>query len=219
MIQWVYESAEQVPGVNQVIVATDDQRIAEAVTKFAGNIVITPKTFSNGSERVGFVARDLNADIIVNLQGDEPLISTASVGKAIRAISNEPQLNVVTLGFALKDESDWRNPAIVKVVVDDQMNALYFSRSPIPYMRDAGFCAIPRLYRHIGVYVYRKTFLLEYLSWPESVLEKCEKLEQLRILERGVKIKVIESFNLSPGVDTPEDVPIIEKLLNKERVR
>ena len=216
MIQWVYERAGQIPGVQKIIVATDDSRIADAVTKFSGNVVITPKNISNGSERVGFVAKDLDAEIIVNLQGDEPLISADDVAKAIHTLAADPRLNIVTLGFPIQNEADWKNPAIVKVVVDGQMNAVYFSRAPIPHFRDAHFRAIPRLFRHIGVYVYRKSFLLEYLSWPEGVLEKCEKLEQLRILERGYQIKVVESASLSPGVDTPEDISIIEKLLKKK---
>ena len=216
LIRWVYDNAKQIPGVRQIIVATDDPRIADAVTKFSGNVVITPKDISNGSERVGFVARDLDADIIVNLQGDEPLISADDVAKAIRAITANPRLKVVTLGASLQNEAEWRNPAIVKVVVDAQMNAIYFSRAPIPHFRNSNFRAIPRLFGHIGVYVYRRTFLLDYLDWPETVLEKYEKLEQLRILDRGYKIKVVVAGSFSPGVDRPEDIPIIEKLLKKK---
>jgi len=216
LIQWVYESAKQILGVQQIIVATDDPRIADAVINFSGNVVITPKDISNGSERVGFVAKDLDADIIVNLQGDEPLISADDVANAIHTIATNPQLNVVTLGYSLQNEAEWRNPAIVKVVVDEQMNAIYFSRAPIPHFRDSNFQAIPRLFGHIGVYVYRKSFLLEYLDWPEGVLEKYEKLEQLRILDRGYKIKVVVAGSFSPGVDRPEDIPIIEKMLKKK---
>lgn len=216
MIQWVYERALQIPEVQRVLVATDDNRIVKAVKNFGGEAVLTPPEVSNGSERVGLLAQDIDAGIVVNLQGDEPLISPTAVGNAIRELQNNPLLGVATLGFALQSQEEWMNPAVVKVLVDENMNAIYFSRAPLPYHREAVFSPLPRLFRHIGVYVYRKFFLMDFLQWPEGVLEAREKLEQLRILERGHPIKVVEADMFSPGVDTPEDIPYVEKLM-KER--
>ncbi len=216
MIRWVYERAAQIPGVNRVLVATDDSRILEAVQEFGGEACLTPVEIRNGSERVGFVARALEAEIVVNLQGDEPLISTRAVGEAVRKLLDDPRPVAATLGYPLKTEAEWRNPAVVKVITDSNGNTLYFSRAPIPFHRDEEFSPLPRLYRHIGVYVFRKTFLMEFLSWPEGALEAREKLEQLRILERGYSLKLVEADMLSPGVDTPEDVPAVEKLLEMQ---
>jgi 3-deoxy-manno-octulosonate cytidylyltransferase (CMP-KDO synthetase) len=165
---------------------------------------------------VGLIARDIDADIVVNLQGDEPLVSPTAVGDAIQVLIDEPRRKVSTLGFSLQSEDEWRNPAIVKIIVDQFGDAIYFSRAPLPYHRDDTFKPISLLFRHIGVYVYRKSFLMDFLTWPESVLETKEKLEQLRILERGYKIKVVKADRFSPGVDTPEDVPVVEKMM-KER--
>lgn len=216
MIQWVYERARQIPGISEVLVATDDQRIAQVISAVGGSAIMTPADIPNGSERVGFVVREMEADIVVNLQGDEPLISPHAIATAIRALLENPDLPVATLGYPLRDEQTWRSPSVVKVVVNRFGNALYFSRAPIPFPRDRKFELLPLLYRHIGVYVYRKSFLMTFLSWPEGILEQCEKLEQLRILERGYPIKVVESESLSPGVDTPEDIPVVEKALKEK---
>lgn len=217
MIQWVYERACRIANIDRVIVATDDQRILNAVQAFGGEAFLTPPEVTTGSERVGLLARDIDADVVINLQGDEPLISPTAVGDAIRKLYENPHLNVATLGFPIQTEEEWLNPAVVKVIVDNEGNAIYFSRAPLPYHRDEEFRAnLPLLYRHIGVYVYRKAFLMDFLTWPEGVLESKEKLEQLRILERGYKIKVVAADMFSPGVDTPEDVSGIEKMM-KER--
>ncbi len=216
MIQWVYERARQIPGVTEVLVATDDQRIARVIAAAGGAAIMTPADIPNGSERVGFVVREMEADIVVNLQGDEPLFSSPAIAGAIRALLEDPDLPVATLGYPLRDVRAWQNPAVVKVVVNRLGNALYFSRAAIPFPRDRAFQPLPVLYRHIGVYVYRKSFLMKFLSWPEGILEQCEKLEQLRILERGYPIKVLESDHLSPGVDTPEDIPVVETALKEK---
>ena len=214
MIQRVYERALRIPHADTVLVATDDARIAEAVTAVGGRAVLTDPTIPTGSERVGAAVRDLDVQIVVNLQGDEPLIAPEAVGEAIAVLRADPALSVATLGFPLTAEGDWRNPAVVKVICDATGNALYFSRAPIPYFRDTPFHPVPGLYRHLGVYVYRKSFLMKYLEWPQSRLEFIEQLEQLRILERGHPIRVVESPTLSPGVDTPEDVERVQQLLN-----
>jgi 3-deoxy-manno-octulosonate cytidylyltransferase (CMP-KDO synthetase) len=216
MIQWVYEKALQIPQVERVLVATDDHRILNEVRKFGGEAFLTPPGVTTGSERAGLVAGEIEAEIVVNLQGDEPLISPTAAGNAIQALIDDSRLKVSTLGFPIQSEEEWQNPSIVKIIVDHAMNAIYFSRAPLPYNRDDVFKPMPLLFRHIGVYVYRKSFLMDFLNWPEGLLESKEKLEQLRILERGYKIKVIQADRLSPGVDTPEDVPVVEKIL-KER--
>lgn len=213
MIQRVYERAAQIPGVDRVLVATDDSRILETVQDFGGEACLTPGEIRNGSERVGFVARQLEAEIVVNLQGDEPLISTRAVGAAVQRLLEDSRTVAATLGYPLKTEAEWRNPAVVKVITDANGNTLYFSRAPIPFHRDEEFSPLPFLYRHIGVYVFRKSFLMEFLSWPEGTLEAREKLEQLRILERGYSLKLVEADTLSPGVDTPEDLEVVERML------
>ncbi|RMI20989.1 MAG: 3-deoxy-manno-octulosonate cytidylyltransferase [Calditrichaeota bacterium] len=215
LIQRVYEQACRIPGVDRILIATDDARIAAAVEAFGGEVRLTPKEIATGSERVGFVAREVEAEVVVNLQGDEPLISPPAVAQAIRAVQNDPDLGVATLGCPLTSEREWQNPSVVKVLRDHTGHALYFSRAPIPFHRDMPFEPSPMVLRHIGVYVFRKAFLREYLSWPEGDLERREKLEQLRILERGHPIRVIQTEACSPGVDTPEDVTIVERLIQQ----
>lgn len=216
MIQWVYERAQQIPSVDDVIVATDDQRIADAVTGFGGSAVMTPQDIRNGSERVGYVAKDLDAEIVINLQGDEPLISPEAVGAAIEALRDDRDIHIATLGCAISEEDEWQDPSVVKVLTDEQGNAIYFSRAQIPCFRDEPFTPLPGVMRHIGVYVYRNAFLQQFLSWPEGTLEAKEKLEQLRILEKGHLVRVIETTDVSPGVDVPDDILRIETLI-KER--
>jgi 3-deoxy-manno-octulosonate cytidylyltransferase (CMP-KDO synthetase) len=157
----------------------------------------------------------LDCEIIVNLQGDEPLIDCRAVSQAVDALRLNPQLNVATLGFPLKREKVWKDPNIVKILTDENNDALYFSRQPIPYFRDLPFSPTPGLFQHLGVYIYRKNFLVEFLNWSPSPLEKAEKLEQLRILSKGFKIKIIPTTAPSFGVDTPDDVSRVEEMLKK----
>ena len=216
MIQWVYDRAREILQASSVLIVTDDHRIAEAAEIFHANVMMSPAEISSGTERVGFAAQNMNANIVVNLQGDEPFVPVEAVGRAIDLLHDNPHLNVSTIACSLRSEDEWRNPSIVKVLVDQDMNAIYFSRAMIPSFRDESFHPLPRLLKHIGVYVFRKKFLFQFLNWEESSLEKAEKLEQLRILEHGHKIGVVESEKSSFGVDTPEDVAYIEKLI-KER--
>ncbi len=215
LIQWVYERALQIPGEHPVIVATDHSEVFETVKNFGGEVVMTPADIETGSERVGFVVRNLNADIVVNLQGDEPLVPVTAVAAAMAALKEDGNLPVATVACPLTSESEWRNPAVVKVLLDDHQNAIYFSRSPIPYFRDSGFSPLPNLLRHIGVYVFRTSYLLKFLRWQPGILEQQEKLEQLRIIERGGRIKVIRSTDCSPGVDVPADLTEVERLLKQ----
>ncbi len=213
LIVHVVNRAKMIPLVDEVIVATDDERIMETVQEAGETAVLTPDDIPTGSDRVGWVARDLDAEIVVNLQGDEPLVDTEGVHTAIEILHKNSHLHVATLGFPLTEKKAWEDPNLVKVITDKNQYALYFSRRPIPYFREVDFQPIPCLYQHIGVYIYRKDFLLEYLSWEPSPLERAEKLEQLRILSHGYSIYVVEAKNPSWGVDTPEDIEFVEKML------
>jgi 3-deoxy-manno-octulosonate cytidylyltransferase (CMP-KDO synthetase) len=210
MIQHVYEQASRACLVHDVIVATDDDRIVAAVRKFGGRAVITPVDTPSGSDRIAHVAsRLLDAGIIVNVQGDEPFIPPAMIDEAIRPFHADPLVQVGTLARRIEDIADLQNPAVVKVVLDRNGNALYFSRSSIPYGRDittTELLAHYGVYRHIGLYVYRREFLLHYTTLPQTPLEQAEKLEQLRILENGYTIRVVITTHNSIAVDTPADL-------------
>jgi 3-deoxy-manno-octulosonate cytidylyltransferase (CMP-KDO synthetase) len=215
LIQYVYERVKS-SSVQQVIVATDDERIAAAVKGFGGEAVLTSPSHRSGTERVAEVAADIDADIIVNCQGDEPLIPPVAIDKAIAAFARDPSIMVTTLITPLEKGDDLCNPHLVKVVVDHNGYALYFSRSLIPYPRDvletgdAGQLSsnkeLKGYWQHIGLYAFRRDFLLKLTALPPSPLERREKLEQLRILENGYKIKTVICSTPSIGIDTPEDV-------------
>ncbi len=213
LIIHVWERARKISGVHRVIVATDEERIFRVVQDAGGEVEMTPVDLPSGSDRVGYVAKKVPAEIIVNLQGDEPLIDTQAIEKAVAVISSNPRLNVATLCYPLKKEEIWKDPNVVKVITDENNDALYFSRHPIPYFRDTSFTPLSCLFQHLGVYIYRKKFLLEFLRWNPSPLENTEKLEQLRILSKGHKIRVIPANFPSPGVDTPQDVMQVEEML------
>jgi len=216
LIQWVYQRAAQIPNVKRIIVATDHRRIVAAVSSFGGEAILTPSDLNSGSERVAWVAQSLAEEIIINLQGDEPLISTEAVGRAIQFLKDHPEIPAATLGSPLEDRNAWLDPSVVKVLVDADGRALYFTRNPVPHFREDDFRPLPGLMQHIGIYLFRRRFLLEYATWPPAPLEQVEKLEQLRILHRGYTLQVIESGYGSPGVDTPGDVKKVEKLLRQE---
>jgi 3-deoxy-manno-octulosonate cytidylyltransferase (CMP-KDO synthetase) len=218
MIRYVYEGVRESKLIDEVIVATDDQRIMEAVQSFGGKAVMTSPTHFTGTDRVAEVAKKLKSEIIVNVQGDEPLIKGNIIDKAIRPLLTEDALQLSTLMTRIEEVKDWLNPHIVKVVVDQKNYALYFSRSPIPFPRDLQIRRLEsnpfgtsrplpkRVFKHIGVYVFRRKFLLHFSKMRPSPLEKLEKLEQLRALENGYRIKV-NPVNYEPlSVDTPEDL-------------
>lgn len=228
MIQHVYEGVCQSRLIDEVIVATDDQRILEAVQKFGGKGVITSLEHSTGTERVAEVARKLRSEIVVNVQGDEPLIKGSIIDKAIRPLLTDATLDMSTLMTRIEEVKDWLNPHIVKVVANNKSFALYFSRSPIPFPRDlnvekllssssGGQSLLPkRVFKHIGVYVYRRKFLLEFSKMKPTPLEKLEKLEQLRALENGFRIKVIAVDYEPICVDTPGDLQKVEAILSSQ---
>ncbi len=225
MIQWVHDRTRRSKLVQQVIVATDDERIAAAVRGFGGLVVMTSKDHATGTDRIAEVARTLSCDLIVNVQGDEPLIEPEMIDQAIAPLAADPSIPMGTLSKRITDREEAFDPNVVKVVVDGNGFALYFSRAPIPWDRDAwagkrSFSELPLagpLYKHIGLYVYRRDFLLRYADMPQTPLENAEKLEQLRALERGHRIKVTLTEHESFGVDIPGDLGKILNRLEKTR--
>lgn len=213
LILHVVERAKLIDVSHKIIVATDDRRVAQVAEEAGMESVLTPEKLPTGSDRVGWVAKTLSCDIIVNLQGDEPLIDVESVRDAIHIVQEESGTQVATLGFPLTDESDWRNPNVVKVLTDSRNRALYFSRQPVPFFRDGIFRPLPVLFHHQGIYVFRREILLKFLNWEPSPLENAEKLEQLRWLAQGCSIKVVRVGTPSYGVDTPDDLKRVEGML------
>jgi len=216
LILHVLERAKEIQGVDRVIVATDDERIVQAVEQAGEEAIMTPESLVSGSDRVGWVAKNQNCDIVVNLQGDEPLIDALAVQQAIDTLKSDRNLQVATLGYPLSKRKAWQDQNIVKVITDEYQNALYFSRQPIPFFRDGNFLPFPGLFQHLGVYVYRRNFLLKFLEWEKSYLEEVEKLEQLRIMYKGYKIRVVPTQSPSFGVDTPDDLVKVEEMLKQK---
>jgi len=207
LIQHVYERACQ-SQADAVVVATDDLRIYDAVVSFGGRVVMTQADHPSGTDRVAEVARGLDHDIIVNLQGDEPLLDPDSLDLVAKLLEKDPQASMATLSTPIHALDQWRDPNCVKLVRDAYGRALYFSRSPIPYCRDGepDFQNNPGTYlQHLGLYAYRRSFLLDLATWPPSPLEEIEKLEQLRVLALGKRIQVGVVAHASRGVDTPAD--------------
>ena len=206
MIEHVYRRAAAARGVDAVVVATDDVRIEAAVKKFGGIAMMTRPTHRTGTDRIAEVAANLSCEIVLNVQGDEPLIEPATLEAVIAPLLADPMLEMSTACVPIADRADYDNPNVVKVVKDQRGNALYFSRSPIPHHRipDPG-SRIPA-YKHIGLYGYRRTFLLKFATLAQTPLERSESLEQLRALEHGYRIYTVETKHDSIGVDTPEDL-------------
>lgn len=210
MIQHVYEQAAKARLPSLVLVATDDERVYDAVRAFGGQAVMTSCEHCTGTDRLAEVARRYEADVIVNVQGDEPLIAPEVIDLAIEPFSRQRELVMTTLKTRLS-EDEFTNPAVVKVVTDQQGYALYFSRSLIPYPRNAGEDFA--VYKHIGLYAYRKEFLLHYASMRQTPLERAESLEQLRVLENGYRILVLATNYQCIGVDTPADLERVRGML------
>ena len=211
MIEHVYRRVEACRDVSRVIVATDDLRIATAVADFGGDVRLTKATHRSGTERLAEVAASLDCDIVVNVQGDEPLIDPRAISEALAPFADST-VQLTTLYRRIANPSELANPNVVKVVLDRSGFALYFSRAPIPHSRDprGGW---PPLYKHIGLYAYRRSALLVLASLDPTPLERAESLEQLRALEHGIRIKAVESRYDSIGVDTPEDLDEVRRLL------
>lgn len=220
MIQRVYEQVMKSKLVDQVIVATDHKKIADTVRDFGGKVILTPKGIFTGTDRVAVAAKSLKtAEIIINVQGDEPLIPPEMVDEVITLMKNNANILVGTLVKKINSPEELNNPNKVKTIIDKNNYACYFSRAPIPYMREYNgrtFKNSGIWYSHVGIYAFRKKFLNKFYSWGISNLEKIEKLEQLRIIEQGYKIKVAVTKKDSVAVDTNDDVEKVRSLIKKK---
>jgi 3-deoxy-manno-octulosonate cytidylyltransferase (CMP-KDO synthetase) len=212
MIEHVYQRATRARSVSRVIVATDDLRIARAVSGFGGEVRLTRPDHPSGTDRLAEVATSLDCDVVINVQCDEPLIDPGAIDEAAAPFSADRGVQITTLYRRIIDPADLKNPNIVKVALDRAGFALYFSRAPIPHVRDprAGW---PPFYRHIGIYGYRRSALMVLAALEPTPLERAESLEQLRALEHGIRIKAVETAYDSIGVDTPEDLEHVRRLL------
>ena len=208
MLQHVYERASQARYLAKVIIATDDERIRDAARAFGAQVQMTRADHPTGTDRVAEVAYSNQAQLIVNIQGDEPLIDPQAIDTAVLGMVADPSLPMATLKKRIEDPSEIANPNVVKVVTNSAGDAIYFSRCPIPYVREGSVVH----YKHIGLYVYNREFLLAYSSLPVGPLEQAERLEQLRALENGYRVGVVETEYESLGVDTPEDLERVAAL-------
>jgi 3-deoxy-manno-octulosonate cytidylyltransferase (CMP-KDO synthetase) len=215
MIQRVYERAKLATLADRVLVATDDERIVKAVESFGGTVRMTRTDHRTGTERVAEVAAHERGDVFVNVQGDEPLLDPVAIDTAVNALLEEPAATIATVVTSIKTPGDIMDPNVVKTVLDFDSNGIYFSRAPIPWVRDTASKIQVRHLKHLGLYVFQRDALLEYPTLPQGELERIEQLEQLRWLENGWKIRVAEVEHDAVSVDVPEDVARVEKLLQK----
>lgn len=216
MIQRVYERVRLAQRVDRVIVATDDERIVKAVEGFGGEARMTRADHRTGTERVAEVAAREEAELFVNVQGDEPLLDPVAVDTAVASLREEPAASIATVATPITTPADIMDPNVVKTVLDFDGNALYFSRAPVPWVRDTASKIQVRHLKHLGLYVFQREALLEYPTLPQGELERSEQLEQLRWLENGWKIRVAEVAHDAVSVDVAEDVARVEKLLEGE---
>lgn len=219
LLQRTYENALRCSSLKYVVVATDDERIFSHVKDFGGNVMMTSVDCENGTERLAEVYRlnsSIRSDIVINIQGDEPCVDPQTIDAVIAILRGDPYASMSTAAVLLNSREDALNPAIVKCTIDVCQNALYFSRSLIPANKTGSYCSKTSYYRHVGIYGYRSDFLLEYVRLPRTPLQTTEDLEQLKALEHGHRIKVAFVEEASIGVDTPEDIQKIEKLLCKQ---
>ena len=203
IIRMVYENVQAMGLFDDVLVVTDNDQIVEEIKAIGGSVKKSSQEHPSGSDRIAEAIMDMDVDVVVNVQGDEPFVDISPLEKMLTAIS-EPDVVVASVMQKLGMDEDINNPNFVKVVCDKNNNALYFSRSPIPYKRNLQ-SSLP-IYKHVGVYAFKKNTLLAFTKWPMGVLEQTEMLEQLRYLENGVSIKMVETTTSSIGIDTPEDL-------------
>jgi len=215
LIQWVHELARRASCVDRVLVATDDERIAAAVRRFGGEPVLTSPDHPSGTDRLAEIVPWLDCDLVVNVQGDEPLLDPKDIDRAVSALEKDSQSSMSSLFYKITDPRQHTDPNVVKVVIDRDGYALYFSRASIPYRRNGAKESQGQVLglKHIGLYVYRKDFLIRFASLPPSPLERWEKLEQLRALEWGYRIQMVEACRDTIGVDTPEDLEKVKARL------
>ncbi len=225
MIQHTYLSAIKSKFLDKIIIAVDDEKLRETVESFGAEAILTPKEIPSGSDRIAYVAKDIDAKIVVNIQGDEPFIPGRMIDEAIEPMLFDEDISVCTLAKRIDKVEELKSPAVVKVVFDYNNYALYFSRSPIPFVRDARTnlekINTGEVYKHIGLYVYKKEALLKFTSLEQTDLESIERLEQLRMLENGMRIKVVVTELESLSVDTPKDLTVArnyyEKLMKRKK--
>ena len=216
VIQHVYERAKKAKMLDDLIIATDDDRVLRVVESFGGKAVFTSKSHTTGTDRLAEVVNALDVKIIVNIQGDEPLIKPMVIDDLVRAMQKDPKLSMATVVKKSTSEDEFRSPDVVKAILDDENNALYFSRAAVPALLKPGVDGA-FFYKHLGIYAYSKDFLFTFKKLPPSYLEKGERLEQLRVLENGYKIKAIETDFETVGVDTPADLELARMVLMKEQ--
>jgi len=219
LVQWVWEAAKAAKRVTRVVVATDSDKIARIVRGFGGEVVMTSPRCPSGTDRVAQVARTSRAGIVVNVQGDEPLLSPTTIDKVVEVLQQDSSAVMSTAVRKPDNDREWRDPNAVKAVLDRTNYALYFSRAPLPNLsRSNGTPVAPR-WIHIGLYAFRRAFLFRFAALPPSTLEQAERLEQLRVLEHGCAIKVAVVAQKTCAVDRPEDVRKVEKIMSKMRTR
>jgi len=218
MIQHVWERAKQARLLDDIIIACDHEEVASCAREFGAKVVFTAKAHPCGTDRISEVVNPLDVKIVINIQGDEPLIHPSMIDNVADALLSNKDLNMATLMKRVEDPDLINDPNVVKVVVDRNNFALYFSRATIPHLAANSEVTKPVYFKHIGLYGYTKDFLFTYKNLPVSSLEKTEKLEQLRVLEEGFRIKVIETKFDTVGVDTPEDLEKVRAILEKEKI-
>jgi len=216
MIQHVWENAKKTKGLDEILIATDDERILNAVNKFGGKVVLTNPDHKTGTDRIIEVLSGHSCEWVLNIQGDEPLISPYDLDKLIKKAQETKGVNAATLVQKFYNESSIKDPNIVKVVLDKKKHALYFSRSIIPFsnnLKNNNFF----YWRHLGVYFFKRDFLINFHKWPQTLLEKTEELEQLRVLENGETFLCVEAQDESLSVDLPEHIKMVENLIKLKK--
>jgi len=213
MIQHVVERVRQAESVDRIVVATDEEAIKKAVESFGGEAILTRRDHRTGTDRVAEVGAHVSAEIYVNVQGDEPLVDPGTIDALVAAMNEDPAAQIATPCSAISNTNDIMDPNIVKVVRDFEGNALYFSRAPIPWVRETSETAEARHWKHLGLYAFRRDALIEFPTLPPGELERVEQLEQLRWLENGFHIAVVETDYDAVSVDVPADIARVEKLL------
>lgn len=212
LVQHVWERCQDCRAVDDIIIATDDERIVESARGFGARAVLTDPAHPSGTDRIAEAARSFpDHDVIINVQGDEPLISPALIDQLARTLREEAGIPMITAAALIHDPAQVTDPNVVKVVTDVRGDALYFSRSTLPFVRNTDPRTVHK--RHLGIYGFRRDFLFQFIAWPPSMLEMTESLEQLRALENGARLRVVMTSDLSPGVDTEEQARAVEKLL------
>ncbi|MDD5585284.1 MAG: 3-deoxy-manno-octulosonate cytidylyltransferase [Candidatus Omnitrophica bacterium] len=217
LIQWAWENASKASLLDRLIIACDNVKIKEVAESFGAKVVMTSTKHQSGTDRIAEAVRDIDAKIVINIQADEPIMHQSTIDSLAREMINNPATLMATVRKKIETDEDTNNPNVVKLICDKNDFAIYFSRYPIPYYRDGSI--EKKYYKHLGIYAYTKDFLYTFKNLPSSFLENAERLEQLRAIEAGHRIKVIETKFESIGVDTEEDLQKVETVLNERKSR